>query len=376
MIQKRRLLPRIYIRKLVNYSYVTRVLSAIALCTACKMSGGNHGMTRHALCTAPRRMFLCDVPLYAAAERGVNASSNAGVGIDYVRLMGTVVEIISQSPHPSCSDINRVKYDSENNTTRMPSDVNVRETIDLIYFVIDDGTEIMEVVTERRVHTFPINNHRSNNCATIFHPTTQQHQMIGQSSTLESILSAPPPPIMVGQTVDCIGRIQIDDVEGVGAPCVNGTSKQRGKRIYLVASSVSPVKSPQAMTLRHLELSSSPRWKNTISNGGGRLGRNNNNFHTRKNVNLSQNRILVGGILERKLNPLYHCDRDGSVVFDMDAAFNYIKLSKDDGGITQKELASLVGAVEPNEILAVNLVVEQLREECRIYINRNKWFPM
>ena len=333
-------------------------------------------MTRRALCIAPRRMFLCDVPLYAAAERGVNASSNDGVGIDYVRLMGTVVEIISQSPHPSCSDIDRVKYHSKNNTTRMPSVVNVRETIDLIHFVMDDGTEIMEVVTERRVHTFPINNHRSNNCATIFHPTTQQHQMIGQSSTLESILSAPPPPIMVGQTVDCIGRIQIDDVEGVGAPCVNGPSKQRGKRIYLVASSVSPVKSPQAMTLRHLELSSSPRWKDTISNGGGRLGRNNNNFHTRKNVNLSQNRILVGGILERKLNPLYHCDRDGSVVFDMEAAFNYIKLSKDDGGITQKELASLVGAVEPNEILAVNLVVEQLREECRIYINRNKWFPM
>jgi hypothetical protein len=62
----------------------------------------------------------------------------------------------------------------------------------------------------------------------------------------------------------------------------------------------------------------------------------------------------------------------------MEAAFNYIKLSKDDGGITQRELASLVGAVEPNEILAVNLVVEQLREECRIYSTapRNKWFPM
>jgi hypothetical protein len=336
-------------------------------------------MTRNALCTAPRRMFLCDVPLYAAAERGVNTSSNDGVGIDYVRLMGTVVEIISQSPHHSCLDIDRVmKDDSETNVTRIPFDINVPETrIDLIHLVMDDGTGIMEVVTERRVHTPPITTHHSNNFSTIIHQKAQQHQIIGQSSTLESILSAPPPPIMVGQTVDCIGRIQIDDVEGVGrASCVNGTSNQGGKRIYLVASSVSPVKSPQAMTLRHLELSSLPRWTNTNSNGGGRLGNNNHHILTRKNVNQSQNRILVGGTLERKLNPLYHCDRDGSVVFDMEAAFNYIKLSKDDGGITQKELASLVGAVEPNEILAVNLVVEQLREECRIYINRNKWFPM
>lgn len=317
-------------------------------------------MTRHALCIAPRRMFL-----YAAAERGVNASNNDGVGIDYVRLMGTVVEIISKSPLPSCLDIDHVlNDDSENNAVS-----------EMIHLVMDDGTGLMEVVTVRQVHTPSMSTSCSNNSSSIIHPKTQQYQ-IGQNSTLESILSAPPPPIMVGQTVDCIGRIQIDDAEGVETQCVNGTSNQRGKRIYLLASSVSPVKSPQAMTLRHLELSSSPRWKNTISNCGGGVGKINNHILTRKNANLSQNRILVGGILERKLNPLYHCDHDGSVVFDMETAFNYIKLSKDDGGITQKELASLVGAVEPNQILAVNLVVEQLREECRIYINRNKWFSM
>ena len=84
----------------------------------------------------------------------------------------------------------------------------------------------------------------------------------------------------------------------------------------------------------------------------------------------------MGGDLERKLNPLFHCNHQNSVVFNMEDAFNYIKHSKDDGGITQQELALLVGAVHPNEMLAVNLAVEQLREDCRIYLNQGKWFPM
>ena len=115
---------------------------------------------------------------------------------------------------------------------------------------------------------------------------------------------------------------------------------------------------------------------NVASNVSAQL--RNSNF--RRNINhqvpIPQNRILIGGYLERKLNPLYHCIQDGSVQLNMEEAFRYIKHSKDDGGITSKELASLVGAVEPNEVLAVKLAVERLREDCRIYLNQGKWFPM
>lgn len=285
--------------------------------------------------------------------------------VDYVRLMGTVVDIASQSPPPPSSEIGRVS-DSENliGDASLPPD-DGSATTHLVHFMMDDGTgSIIDVVTERRLAPTTNGNYRNHSSAKVIHPMTQQE--FCQSSTMESILSTPPPPIMVGQTVDCVGRVQID-VVGAG-PCVGETNNEE-KRILLVASSVSLVTSPQAMTLRHLEIcSSTPRWKTTSN---GRLEN-----AVARNVNFPQNRILVGGYLERKLNPLYHCDLDGSVVVDMETAFNYIKHSKDDGGITQKELASLVGAVEPNEILAVNLAVEQLREECRIYINQGKWFPM
>jgi hypothetical protein len=40
------------------------------------------------------------------------------------------------------------------------------------------------------------------------------------------------------------------------------------------------------------------------------------------------------------------------------------------------ELASLVRALESNEVLAVNLALERLREDCRIYLNQGKWFPI
>ena len=137
--------------------------------------------------------------------------------------------------------------------------------------------------------------------------------------------------------------------------------------LWLGASSVSIMDNPQAMTLSMMALSSSDRNMNIHGRERGT-----NNISGR--VNNAQNRILVGGHLERKLNPLYH--HNNSVLFNMEHAFDYIKHSKDDGGITVKELTSLVGAVEPNEVLAVNLAVEQLREDCRIYLNQGKWFPM
>jgi hypothetical protein len=319
--------------------------------------------------TAPRRMFLCDVPLLS-----VQTSVNCNDDVEYVRLMGTVVEII-QTPH-SCPD-------NATDNASTPNDFHATNI--MTHFVIDDGTGSIEVFTKRRVAP-TINSNISSHSSTenILPPSTQQqtcrstkkNQHLPQPAyqpfptmTLESILSSPPPPILVGQTVDCIGRIRIDTVEG---SCVDKTNNEMKKThmhgMRLAASSVSTVNNPQAIILRHLELSLSPRWKIT---NRGRQGNG-----VARNINSPKNRILVGGMLERKLNPLYHCDHQGSVVFTLEEAFNYIKHSKDDGGITQKELSSLVGAVEPNEILAVNLAVEQLREDCRIYINQGKWFPM
>ena len=331
--------------------------------------GGNGSL--HTFCTAPRRMFLCDVPLFTE-----QTSVNRNDGVDYLRLMGTVVEIIQTSD--SSTDISH--GNNHQNANENASTFNEFPANHLIHFVIDDGTGSIEVFTKRRVAQT-----KNSNCSTNIprlttqqqiHQSTKQNQHILQpdtqtfpTMTLESFLSSPPPPILAGQTVDCIGWIRIDTVEG---PCAE-KSKNEKKRsplhgLRLAASSVSIVNDPQAITLRHLELSFSSRWTiiNNAQQGNG----------VARNINSPKNRILVGGYLERKLNPLYHCDHQDLVVFNMEEAFNYIKHSKDDGGITHKELSSLVGAVEPNEVSAVNLAVEQLREDCRIYINQGKWFPM
>jgi len=322
-------------------------------------------------CTAPRRMFLCDVPLFT--EQTI---VNRNDGVDYLRLMGTVVEIIQTSD--SSTDISRGINPQHANENASSS--NEFPTHQLIHFVIDDGTGSIEVFTKRRVAQS-----KNSSCSTnIPRPTMQQQirQITKQNqrilypdtqtfpiTTLESFLSSPPPPILAGQTVDCIGWIRIDTAESSCAEKTKHEKKRSPLRgLRLAASSVSIVNDPQATTLRHLELSFSPRW-NIINNAQQGNG-------VERSINSPKNRILVGGYLERKLNPLYHCDHQGSVVFNMEEAFNYIKHSKDDGGITQKELSSLVGAVEPNEVLAVNLAVEQLREDCRIYINQDKWFPM
>jgi hypothetical protein len=337
--------------------------------------GGGNGSLQ-TFCTAPRRMFLCDVPFFPE-----QTSVNHNEGADYVRLMGTVVEIIQTSD--SSTDISHGI--NPHNTIENASTSNEFPATHLIHFVIDDGTGSIEVFTERRVARTKNSNCSNHSMSTnILPPTTQQQIRLStkqnqrflqpatqtfSTMTLASILSSPPPPILAGQTVDCIGWIRVDIVEGTCAKKTNNEKKRSPlHRKRLAASSVSIVNNPQAITLRHLELSFYPRRK-IIKHG--QLG---NGFA--RNVNSPKNRILVGGYLERKLNPLYHCDHQGSVVLNLEEAFSYIKHSKDDGGITQKELSSLVGAVEPNEVLAVNLAVEQLREDCRIYINQGKWFPM
>jgi len=321
-------------------------------------------------------MFLCDVPLFVK-QTSADGNSNNNI----VRLMGTVVDIIHTSPSPS-SDTRTIQ-----STSQTPSIANnSTHPTRLIHFVIDDGTESIGVFTKRRVEN---NNSDCISGASFGQslPTTYQNGKIPPVAsknmkqnqylqtanqtlatvTLESILTSPPPPILLGQTVDCIGKIQVDNGEKLGVDDTNNDNK-KVPRIWLAASSVSPVNNPQTVTLRQIELSSRKRLKRSPDDNNGRGRRVGGSINP-------LNRILVGG-LESKLNPLFHCNTQGSVVFNMEDAFNYIKHSKDDGGITPQELALLVGAIEPNETLAVNLAVEQLREDSRIYLNQGKWFPM
>jgi hypothetical protein len=93
-------------------------------------------------CTAPRRMFLCDVPLFT--EQTI---VNRNDGVDYLRLMGTVVEIIQTSD--SSTDISRGINPQHANENASSS--NEFPTHQLIHFVIDDGTGSIEVFTKRRV---------------------------------------------------------------------------------------------------------------------------------------------------------------------------------------------------------------------------------
>ena len=340
-------------------------------------ASGNNG-TLNTFCTnAPRRMFLCEVPPCIKQQ----STSNGDDDTDLFRLMGTVVEII-----PSSSSTSPAENNSAHDMNMMHATPNnANNTTQMIYFVIDDGTGSIGVYAKRRVGANNGCDARSGN--NTLPPTTMQNQFrdphakqmqqfqpanqhaAGSAVSLESILSSPHPPILVGQTVDCIGKIQIDtdgmkNDKQLDAPPSNAM-------LWLAASSVSIVNNHQAATLRQLELSSSNRLKMNTNTSNNQWNRN-----QRMNNNNAQNRIMVGGDLERKLNPLFHDTKEGSVSFNMEAAFNYIKYSKDDGGITPKEIATLVGAIEPNEVLAVNLAVERLREDCRVYINHGKWFPM
>ena len=270
--------------------------------------------------------------------------------------MGVVVEII------------------QNNDTdaRSPSEEIMRRDVDdapgdfpaahraMHHFIMDDGTGSIEVVTQRRIGStestigeFDAHSPFANSLS----PATTRRQSLesteknrtltdqpSPTSTLRSILSSSSPPILLGQTVDCIGRIRIvsagTDDETKASPSHHG--------IWLVASSVSNVNGTRAFTLRNLELSLSPRWKPTDHE---RMGNDVAGKDARSTT--TKNRILVGGYLERRLNPLYHCDRHGSVVFDLEVALTYIRHSRYDGGITQREISSLVGAVERRTELGV-----------------------
>ena len=361
---------------------------------------------------SPRRMYLCDVPLFFEHEcSNTNSNNDDDDGINFVCLMGTIVEIIQHSPPipltglPTRAPVATNDHASILHNKSMNGTAH-RQTIQL---VIDDGTGVIEVLSERRGEIEKENTTQSDYRADTFSGNNNMHipsnanqinfninlqpsdnEQLSPSATmamLKTLLSSSSSLLSVGQTVDCIGRLQkiVDGTidEGCSPDLMAGklekshTDHRRkglsasSNRILLVASSISLVNNPQAVTLRHLELSSSSRGDDHAQLRSSNFRRNNNH-----RIPIPQNRILIGGYLERKLNPLYHCIQDGSVQLNMEEAFRYIKHSKDDGGITSKELASLVGAVEPNEVLAVKLAVERLREDCRIYLNQGKWYPM
>ena len=357
----------------------------------------------HTLVTsrAPRRMYLCDVPLFFERDCSSNIVDD---DMNFVRLMGTIVEII-QPPPPN---------PDPNPMTGLPSpplQYN-KYTItahynQIIQFVIDDGTGVLNVVSGEReaAETATNSDNRTDTSSAekqIYQNASLQTSDIDQPPSplatlpmIESLLTSSQYTLSVGQTVDCIGRLQSLDYEvdeGCSSSAMFGefdTShidhRRIAGRILLVASSVSLVTNPQAVTLRQLELSSSrlgdsgrPTNSNN-DNHNNNSNNNKNNHHHHHQIPIPpppKNRILIGGHLERKLNPLYHCNQQGSVYLNLEDAFHYIKHSKDDGGITSMELASLVGALESNEVLAVNLAVERLREDCRIYLNQGKWFPI
>ncbi|KAL7553648.1 hypothetical protein ACHAWF_016958 [Thalassiosira exigua] len=318
-----------------------------------RIRAGNAGTTTIICNRAPRRMFLCDVPIFAKRIDKVSGDGN-----NLVRVMGTVVDVLPSSDVGGDSSLCETSLATSSSADGEPS-----HQTRLVHFVIDDGTGCIGVFARRKMA-------RNGDYA-----TKRNHgECINQSSAmmaLESILSSLPPSISVGQAVDCIGRIQVECAGELGVhrskeDCLKQSASHHG--LWLAASSVSITRNPQDSTLRQIELSSKKRLK--------RASKNSSHCGPERGTTLPQNRILAGGELERKLNPLFRCSGQRSVAFDLETAFNYIKHSKDDGGITPKEMALLVGAVEPNEILAVNLSIEQLREDCRIYLNQGKWFPM
>jgi len=377
--------------------------------------GGNVNGNLNTFCTlpSPQRMFLCDVPLFLQKE---SATTTNGINSDNtVRLMGTVVEIIGTSPIvPSPPSLDTQTNHSVSQTPSIiANDLATHSNTHLIHFVIDDGTGGIGVFTKRRMNH---NNSSYSNLGASYGnklPTTtnQQrgklphtstmpnklkanhylqtakttNQTFATPATLESILTSPTPPISLGQTVDCIGRIQSGTDAKLGIMGNSSKNSDNGKvsqsqhRIWLAASSVSLVNNPQAVTMRQFELTSAKRLKGSSDDDNNNSGLGSRRVVGNGSGDIPKNRNILGGYLQRKLNPLFHCNnplRTSSVVFDREKAFNYIKYSKDEGGITSQELGLLAGAVEPCEMFAVNSAVGQLREDCRIYLNQGKWFPM
>lgn len=309
--------------------------------------------------TAPVRIFLCDVVKCAKQ----NTSNRL------FRLMGTIVQILPQQPteERACSTENLV-----------------------VGFVLDDGSGTVAVFTKRNMRSDSLSSTtEASNQQSLPHHLMQAGREINPrynnststSITSHSFLSSPLPALEVGQTVDCIGNFVVDS----GDMSQNDQNPNRSdeehqvshQMIWLAASAVSIVTSPQEASLRQIELCSSS--ENNL--------RNNLTIETNSTVvgklvndNLPKNRILVTGNLNLKLNSLVynhnHHQQQQQPVFKPDDAFRYIRYSKDDGGISGSDLALLVGAANAKEKMAVKVAVEHLQNLGMVYMKQGKYFPL
>jgi hypothetical protein len=263
--------------------------------------------------------------------------------------MGTIVEIIPQN---LITDEGRASSSTTCGDDCSPANK--------LLFVIDDGSGTVAVFTERKT----------------------------DSAASMSMLPSPSPALKVGLTVDCIGKLV---VHGEESCCSSDKQQDKSPQVWLVASSVSIVTSPQEALLRQIELT---------NNDSDNL-RNNTNTESNSTIsiggkladdNMPRNRILLAGDLNSKLNSIFynsssvinnnkqqqqlHPQQVPEIIFKPDDAFRFIRYSKDEGGISIDDLALLVGATKAKEKRAVKSAVEYLQNQGMVYLKQGKYYPL
>ena len=312
--------------------------------------------------TVPLRIFLCDA-LKFAHENNNNMNR-------LFRLMGTIVEIL---PQPTGA------------RSLTPS----QQDSSLITFIIDDGSGLVAVFTERRM--------RLDSCSSTKVASNQQslpqHQrqhgreidqkgndyVSSSTDTQNSILSSPLPALKVGQTVDCIGSFVFDRVDGSSDDQKlknnNEDGQSTNQKLWFAASAVSIVTSPQEASIRQIELCSSSNEKKVHSN----LTITDTRRTTKeKSVDddLPRNRILMAGDLNLKVNSMLY-NNNNQLQQQHEPIFRYIRYySNDDGGISGSDLALLVGATKTKEKQAVKAAVEHLQNLGMVYMKQGKYYPL
>jgi hypothetical protein len=314
--------------------------------------------------TVPLRIFLCDVVKYAKQNK-----SNS-----LFRLMGTIVEILPQQLTGGRASSSYQKCSTKNS---------------VIGFVIDDGSGTVAVFTRRKLRSDSCSSTtEASNQQSVPQPLMQQGREIDQqynnftssSSTItsNSILSSPLPALKVGQTVDCIGRFVVDSGDkSPDDPNLKFSEEEHQSShqiIWLAASALSIVTSPQEASLRQIELCSPSNENNLTIETNSTLRGKHFNDH------MPKNRILIAGNLNLKLNSLVYNNNNQQQqqqpVFKPDDAFRYIRYSKDDGGISGPDLALLVGATKAKEKMAVKASVEHLQNLGMVYMKQGKYYPL
>ncbi|KAL7475730.1 hypothetical protein ACHAW6_001639 [Cyclotella cf. meneghiniana] len=259
---------------------------------------------------APRRMFLCEVPLFLQKYFSTNFDCHPEL-----LLMGRVTQIARQTEENTAS-ISNASQKSRNEQT---GDVDA-----VTIFAIEDGTASIDVVA------------------------VSKH-----------------PPIKVGQLVDCIGRIHFSDNIGEF-----DSQSQIEKLHYLEATTVSILNNPQEETLRQLELSSKAAQSKFDTDFA-------QTYPATMTESTPKNRVLAAGDLQIKLNTLYHKSHPyPSITLDTNVAYRYISYSAKYGGISLRDMESLVGALIHKEKMAVREAVEELQKCGMVYMKDGKYYPL